>query len=176
MKKDYKNIIPQRFYEVSYENDVPELLKGALIAQLQARNGLLMSGKTGVGKTHVACAMAKYILDQGFDVLFYNTGKFLELLREEFGKEDEEKHLFRDMLEFKGVIILDDIGAEKPSAWAIERLYLIINEKYESMTPMIFTTNCEKEALMDTLGDRIVSRITGMTLTVRIPGQDRRTN
>ena len=175
MKKDFKKIIPKRFHEVSYENDVSEVVKAAMLNQLRERNGLFIVGNTGVGKTHIACAMAKYILEQGFDVLFYNTGKLLELLRDEFGK-DEEKCLFKEILDFKGVLILDDIGAEKPSAWAIERLYLIINDKYESMTPMIFTTNCEKEDLMNTLGDRIVSRITGMTLKVRIPGQDRRIN
>jgi DNA replication protein DnaC len=176
--KDYKDVIPSRFHHVSYKDDVSDVLKEALITQIQSGNGLFIIGDTGVGKTHIACAIATKVLEEGFDVKFLNTGKFLNTLRDEFSKtfDDPEEYqgLFNEVMNFNGIIILDDIGAEKPSEWVIERLYLLINEKYESMTPMIFTSNCNKDQLTERLGDRIVSRISGMTLKVKIPGIDRR--
>ena len=178
ISKDYKKVLPLRFHNASYENDVSAVAKKVMVDQIQARNGLFIYGEVGVGKTHIACAMAKEIMNNGFEVMFYNTGKFLEMLRNEFNKDFNEnedyKGLFQEAMDFKGILILDDIGAEKVSDWVIERLYLIINEKYESMIPVIFTSNCDKEILSARLGDRIVSRIAGMTVTLEIPGRDRR--
>jgi len=187
MKLDYKKIIPPRYHDVSYETSVSEGLKKDFLDQFRNRNGLYLYGEPGVGKTHIACALAKYLLDQGFEVRFYNTGDFLEKLREEFdgGFETEQEEgfddepylgLFRETMNFKGVLIFDDIGAEKASDWVRERLYLIINNKYENMIPMIFTSNCDKEILSARLTDRVTSRIMGMTKNMRITGQDRRVN
>lgn len=172
--KDYKKVIPPRFQDVSFEVDVPELIKKACIEQLKDKKGLLLVGETGVGKTHIACALIREFIEKGHEVRFYNTGKFLELLRSEFNDSSESIGLFQEVMDYDGVLFFDDLGAEKPSAWAIERLYLIINEKYEQMRPMFFTTNCSKENLVQTLGDRIVSRITAMTLQIKISGTDRR--
>jgi DNA replication protein DnaC len=77
-------------------------------------------------------------------------------------------------MNFKGIIVFDDIGAEKVSDWTRERLYLIINKKYEDMIPMIFTSNCDLEILSARLGDRISSRIMGMTELIKVDGEDMR--
>jgi DNA replication protein DnaC len=178
MKSNYKKIIPVRYHDVSYENDVKDDIKKILVGQIRKRNGIYIFGESGVGKTHLVCAMAKYILEQGVEVLFYNTGDFVEKLREEFEngiKYDEEYlGLFRETMNFKGILIFDDLGAEKISDWVRERLYLIINKKYEDMVPMIFTSNCDLEILSARLGDRVTSRIREVSEIINFTGVDMR--
>ena len=174
MEKDYKKIIPIRFHNASYE-DIPEEFKEKITKQIRDRNGVYFFGESGVGKTHMVCGLIKNFLKNGIDVMFLNTGDFLEKLREEFNKpNDEEESLFRTIMDFKGVLVFDDIGAEKASDWTRERLYLIINKKYEDMIPMIFTSNCDMEILSARMGDRISSRIMGMTDIIKVDGDDLR--
>jgi len=178
MKYDYKKILPIRFHNVSYENDVLEVIKKESQKQLKQRDGLYLWGLPGSGKTHIACAIAKNILDFGLEVRFFNTSDFLERLRDEYDnktKIDEDSNgLFRDTMDFRGILIFDDLGAEKASEWVIERLYMIINKKYEDMIPIIFTSNCDLEILSARLGDRITSRIAGMASFIHVNGPDRR--
>lgn len=172
-KKDYKKIIPPRFHNVSYEADVSDRMKEVFTKQIKSGNGVYLYGGPGVGKTHVVCAIAKNILENGIDVWFLNTSEFLEKLRQEFNSDDFQD-LFKEVMDFKGVLILDDIGAEKASEWTRERLYLVINKKYEEMQPVIFTSNCDLEILSARLGDRITSRIIGMTEVLEKRGEDKR--
>lgn len=177
MQKDYKKIIPLRFQNVSYENEVSPEVKNIFIDQIKKRSGLYIYGDSGVGKTHLACALIKYLLDHQIDARFFNTGDFLEKLREEFKSGDDDEltsSLFRDTMDFNGVLIFDDLGAEKITEWSRERLYLIINKKYEDMTPMIFTSNADLEIIAARMGDRVASRIREMTEVVKYDGPDRR--
>ena len=180
MASDFTKVLPLRYQSVSYETDVPEEVKQTFAEQIRNRNGMYIYGEAGVGKTHLACALAKYLLESGIDVMFYNTGDFLEKLREEFQKTDEEEDyffsLFRETMDFKGVLVFDDIGAEKISDWARERIYLIINKKYEDMVPIIFTSNVDLEIISARMGDRVASRIKEMTKEVKQGGKDRRLN
>ena len=178
--KNYKQIIPKKYHNVSYEKDVVDGIKSIVTSQISERAGLYLYGGAGVGKTHIACAIATKILDSGIDVVFYNTGDFLEKLREEFSSgtkdDDDYRGLFRETMDFEGVIIFDDIGSEKVSEWAIERLYLIINKKWEDVMPIIFTSNVDMEILSARLGDRIASRVKGMCEIIHLEGQDKRIN
>ena len=180
MASDFTKVLPLRYQSVSYETDVPEEVKQTFAEQIRNRNGMYIYGESGVGKTHLACALAKYLLESGIDVMFYNTGDFLEKLREEFQKTDGEEDyffsLFRETMDFKGVLVFDDIGAEKISDWARERIYLIINKKYEDMVPIIFTSNVDLEIISARMGDRVASRIKEMTKEVKQRGKDRRLN
>lgn len=174
---DYKKIIPIRYHNASYENDVKDIIKTEVTDRIQKHEGLYIWGPPGGGKTHIACALAKKFLESYINVMFFNTGDFLEKLREEYNKsnsDDESTSLFREVMDFKGILFFDDIGAEKANEWTRERLYLIINKKYEDMTPMIFTSNCDLEILSARMGDRITSRISGMTTRIMINEGDRR--
>jgi DNA replication protein DnaC len=136
-KKDYLRSIPRKFAGVDYDNDVPGNIKEAMTNQIRNRMGLYLFGTPGVGKTHIACALAKKVIDENYPVMFLNTTEMLEKFRQNFGKELEgdEEDLFNEIMEFEGVIFMDDIGAEKASEWTRERLCLIINKKYEDMFP-----------------------------------------
>lgn len=178
MQQDYKKIIPLRFQNASYEDDVSPKIKETTIKQIRTRSGLYIWGLPGTGKTHLVCALIKNIVKEGFEVKFYNTGDFLEKLRGEFSDgfshEDGYPGLFREIMDFKGILVFDDIGAEKITDWARERLYLVINKKYEDMVPVFFTSNCDMEILSARLGDRLASRIRGMVYIFEKTGPDRR--
>jgi DNA replication protein DnaC len=179
-KYDYKKIIPLRFQEASFEKDLTPEQQEIIINSLRKKEGLYLWGMPGSGKTHKACAIAKFVLTSGIQVKYYNTGDFLEMIREEFERtdedEDSDESLFRETMNFQGLLILDDIGAEKATPWVQERLYLIINKRYEDIWPTIFTSNCDMEVLSARLGDRISSRIVGMTKNIKINGSDKRIN
>ena len=170
-------MIPPRFHNVSYENDFSPVTRALIDVEIKNRNGLYIYGDSGVGKTHLACALAKDLLEKGFKVSFFEVAKLLELMRRGYDKGDEEENgdIFWELMTLKnGFIFLDDIGAEKLTDWARERLYLIINEKYNDLTPIIFTSNCDIEILSARAGDRITSRIVGTTEPIRLSGADRR--
>ena len=177
MQLDFTKIIPLRYHDVSYD-DVLEETKKEFTEQIRKRNGVYIYGEAGVGKTHLACAFAKHLLESGIEVMFYNSGDFLEKLREEFQKTDTEDDyffsLFREVMDFKGVLVFDDLGAEKMSDWARERLYLIINKKYEDLVPIIFTSNVDLEIISARLGDRVASRIKQMAKEMHQTGEDKR--
>jgi DNA replication protein DnaC len=104
---------------------------------------LVMQGPNGCGKTHLAIAIAKRCLDNGAAVLFATVPDLLDYLRAAFspntevGYDDE----FQKMREAE-VLILDDLGAEQSTAWANEKLFQLLNHRYNAHLPTVVTTNC----------------------------------
>lgn len=180
MKPDLKKIIPARFQNASFMQDVPEMMRKDIVDSLKKKEGIYLWGMPGCGKTHIAYALMKDLIEHtSKEVLFYNTGDFLEKLRDEFngfGRDEGDEGLFRETMNFDGILFFDDIGAEKETDWVRERLYLIINKKYEDRLPMIFTSNCDMEILSARLGDRITSRVIGMAKLIQVTGTDKRVN
>lgn len=173
MEKDYKKIIPPRFYKANYDNvddDVKKIVKN----QLEKKDGIFFFGDRGTGKTYITCAIARYLVSKGFPVLFYNTVDLMDRIRRGFENKDDNEVDLREIMNFKGLLILDDIGAEKTTEWTNERLYLLLNSRYENMLPVFFTSNLTLEELRTQISDRVVSRISGMTLRIKVEGDDRR--
>ena len=95
-------------------------------------------------------------------VKFANVVDLLERLRCSFDKNDTENGSAREILagyERAPLLILDDLGAEKPSGWSGERLYELINYRYSELLPTIFTTNCRADEIQARLGERLFDRI-----------------
>jgi DNA replication protein DnaC len=72
------------------------------------------------------------------------------------------------------LLVLDDLGAEKPTEWALEKIYQIVNSRYESLGPMIITTNLDLNSLERLLGERTFGRILEMCVPVEVGGEDHR--
>ena len=135
--------------------------------------GLLLMGREGTGKTHVAVSILKETIRKGYTGLYWNVPElFLELRRLMNDKVDiSEADLF-DNARRVDLLVLDDLGAERSSEYVTDRLYVMINGRYENDMPTIVTTNRGREELRSQLGPRIVSRLCEMCVPIEFPEGD----
>ena len=86
----------------------------------------------------------------------------------------ENNYGFLEYLIKAEVLVIDDIGTEKPSDWVAETLYNLVNSRYENTKTTIFTSNLELDELADKVDDKLASRITEMTDIIKSTGKDKR--
>ena len=165
--------IPNKFKNADL-NDCSDIIKDYFIQKKYNDNGLFLFGTFGVGKTYSMYALAKYFLARQIDVRVINLPSLLNIIRASFSKQEaqdssgnSEYAFVKDMSGIEKLIktkilIIDDIGAEKPSDWVAETLYYLINSRYEDDGVTIFTSNLKLGKLKEKIGDRIVSRIAEM--------------
>jgi len=104
--------------------------------------GILFRGPVGVGKTHLAVAVLKRLVEKGFTGKFFNFVHLLEQIKLSFNPEmeAEEPHLPR-LLARCHVVVLDELGASKPTEFVFNKLYDIVNYCFDRKISVIFTTN-----------------------------------
>jgi DNA replication protein DnaC len=147
--------------------------------------GMMLSGKIGAGKTHLAASVANVLLGQGLTVVLLTMQRILDSIKDTY--DDGSMSSTADVLEkyrSAALLIIDDLGKEQPTGWAQSELYRIVNDRYEQMRPVIVTTNYDDAALAMRLGsgkgcdmvtaEAIVSRLREMTHAVVMNGADRR--
>jgi len=143
--------------------------------------GLLFLGTCGVGKTHLAVALLKHVIIQkGDGGLFYD---FRDLLREIQGSwnsisQTSELNVLRPVLEAR-ILVLDELGANKPTEWVRDTIAHIINCRYNDKKLTIFTSNYPdtagqpgEETLTDRIGARLRSRLYEMCKVIEVRGKD----
>ncbi len=157
------------------QKKVVQLAKEFLEIYSVDSRGLIFMGGCGTGKTHLAVALLRDLIAKGHSGLFYNVITLLDELRSTF---DEGSSLSQwpilEKIQDTDILVLDDLGAEKTSGWVNDRLYAIINHRYENKKPIIVTTNREITELRDQVGNRIYSRLMEMCRTVIFAGKDYR--
>ena len=131
---------------------------------------LVLIGKVGCGKTHLAAAIANRLLASGSLVLFSTVSDLLDHLRATFMPSSTEVYdqLFQKMRE-AALLVLDDLGAQQSSPWANEKLFQLLNYRYNSRIPTIITTN---NTGLQGVEERIRSRMTDTGLVTRITFED----
>jgi DNA replication protein DnaC len=108
----------------------------------QTSCSLVLAGSVGTGKTHLAAAIVRSALAQGRSALFISAIGYLEHLKSTFEKKRTDLYLeMVDHVKSVSCLAIDDLGAEKPSEWTMERLYDVINARVERRTQTIVTTN-----------------------------------
>jgi len=138
--------------------------------------GLYLTGTVGCGKTHLASAIVHELAKQNVYTLFVFVPDFLDELRSMFDdtKQDTERENPFELAKISTVLILDDLGTEKVTEWANEKLLQLINYRYNNNLATIITSNYAMQALKGRLGERIYSRVKGMCEEIVINGEDRR--
>ena len=118
---------------------------------------LVLKGGYGCGKTHLAAAIANRQIADGRPVLFVNTPDLLDHLRATFNPESAVSYDERfDQVRNSPLLILDDLGTQSHSEWAQEKLYQILNYRYNAKLPTVITTNLELEAIEIRMRSRMV--------------------
>ena len=144
--------IPIRFRECSFHNYFPKndsqyfahSFAIRLVEEYPAVDtGLLFMGPVGVGKTHLAIAVFKDLIEQkGATCLFYESGSLLKAIQDSYNpvSQNSEMRVLAPVYQAE-VLVLDELGASVPTNWVRDTLYQIINTRYNNKKLTIFTTN-----------------------------------
>jgi DNA replication protein DnaC len=148
-----------------------------------ATAGLFFEGQPGVGKTHLAVAVLKQIVQQtGARGLFYDTRDLLRIIRSTYDPSirTTELDILRPVMA-ADLLVLDDLGAEKTSEWVEETMNLIVNTRYSERRLTMFTSNypdipddTEPNSLLFRIGDRMRSRLHEMCEFIVLDAADYR--
>lgn len=122
--------------------------------------GMYLYGTTGSGKTRLACAIANALIRQEVRVVYWNVPSLLEALKAAYDGQGTATEILRDAHNAT-LLVLDDLGSEKPTEWTRNILYELINSRMENVLPTIVTSNYapDDRRLADMLGPRIMSRL-----------------
>ena len=145
------------------------------------RPGLLLVGPSGVGKTHLACAVLRALLERGHECLYLDYLESLEAMRNEM-RESNLEHRLMDAACSAEVLLWDDLGAQRATDWTEDTVTSVVNHRYNHRQSMILTTNLSDRedpnkivsSLSDRIGNRSVSRIMEACLVIRVSGPDYR--
>ena len=146
-----------------------------------ADRGLLLLGHAGVGKTHVAVGVLRAVIEKtGAQGLFYDTRDLLKTIRSTYDPvvKASESSILRPVMECP-FLVLDDLGAERPTDWVEEMMNLIVNTRYNERRMTLFTSNYadvpdieDPNSLLFRIGFRMRSRLQEMCSTVEIDAAD----
>jgi DNA replication protein DnaC len=153
--------------------------------------GLLLTGDVGIGKTHLAVGILQgLILEKGVRGLFCDYRELLKRIQESYNPlvSTTELQILAPVFEAE-VLILDELGAQKPTDWVWDTVALILNTRYNDKRTTLITTNypnapaalarnADRAIREETLGDRITermrSRIAEMCVEIKMRGNDMR--
>jgi len=153
------------------------------------RTGLLLIGSIGVGKTHLAVGVIReLILSKGVACLFYDYRELLKQIQNSYNDSVKatELDVLRPVFDSE-VLVLDELGAVKPTEWVWDTVSLILNTRYNDNRTTIITTNFDdrpagavagprgaarEETLGDRIGERMRSRLHEMCRKLELQGED----
>jgi DNA replication protein DnaC len=159
--------------------------------------GLLLIGSIGVGKTHLAVGIIKeLVLSKGIPCLFYDYRELLKQIQNSYNDSVKatELDVLRPVFDTE-VLVLDELGAVKPTDWVWDTVSLILNNRYNDKRTTIITTNfpddvgqdpyekpasefaraqrsMRRETLGDRIGERMRSRLHEMCRIIKMEGED----
>jgi DNA replication protein DnaC len=167
--------MPKRF-QLARLSDFPPEIQGHYNEDLffDQGTGLFIHGGVGSGKTHFAAAVVyAYLRIENYDqVLFATMPDLLDRIRATYNGGERDDILERALT--VPVLVLDDLGTEKVTDWVLEKIYQIVNHRYNDMALTICTSNYAPSMLAKRIGERAVSRLLEMCRVVKLEGADRR--
>lgn len=170
-------------FSLDYYRDDPTDFDRAEYALSRARSyaegfgpesgNLLLVGATGLGKTHISTAIAKVVLERGYDVVYETVGNLIsdfeyDRYKSGYGASEVkgERYLACELL------LLDDLGTEQTNSFVISTLYHLINTRLNHGKQTVINTNLKGDELSERYGDRIASRLLGEYEVLFLSGHD----
>ncbi len=131
---------------------------------------IIFQGVTGCGKTHLAAAIINYRYQAGNPALFIVVPEFLDHLRSTFSPESKISYdeIFESVKKTP-LLILDDFGEQATTPWAQEKLYQVINYRYNAQLPTVITTRYSLDDIDSRISSRFVDRKLSMTYNINVP-------
>lgn len=197
--------IPDRYQHCTledYETRFPSAHRSLGAALVQARNfvraypletdgrGLLLVGSIGVGKTHLAVGMLRAMIERGARGVFVDYRDLLKQVQNSYNRNVAitELEVLGPIFEAE-VLVLDELGASKPTDWVWDTVAHILNTRYNDRRTTVITTNyanlppgggelngpraaMREETLGDRIGERMRSRLQEMCVPVEMLGED----
>ena len=115
---------------------------------------VMLWGGYGTGKTHLVMAVANELLERGVGVLAFTAPDLLDMLRE--GYEDGSYARLLGAAKSAEVLLLDDLGSERGTAWADEKLFQVVDARYREQRPLLISSNVDPERFENgRLADRL---------------------
>ncbi len=137
-----------------------------------ACDNLLMSGRTGLGKTHLSLSIAKAVIDKGFGVVYGSAPDLLsQIERQRFSRAEIDLQPLELILACD-LLILDDLGAEFSTSFTNATIYQLMNTRLNKRLPTIISTNLTPQEMLNLYGERVFSRIIGHYIPLFFVGQD----
>lgn len=184
--KSYRTTEHNRRAQLAAERYIADFVPGG------TPTGLLFAGSVGTGKTHLAIGIARRLIEtKGIEVRFVDVRELLDRLRSSYDADSAETptRIVKPIVE-ADLIVIDELGAARPTDWVFETQELLIGQLYNRMKPVIVTTNlpnlgpgasaegsgyaraARPETLGDRIGARMFSRLQQMCSAYSINGPD----
>ena len=144
--------------------------------------GLFITGTYGVGKTYLASCIANETIKNKNTVVFGTLIQLLDYIKDTYKDSDMSDKEYLNLYSSVDLLIIDDLGKEKPTEWVLEKLFLIVNNRYNNYLPIVITTNYNRNQLREILCvnknysmvDSIISRLYEMCGGIEIKDEDHR--
>lgn len=131
---------------------------------------LIFQGVNGCGKTHLAAAIANYQLAQGKPAFFVVVPDLLDHLRSTFSPDSKISYdEFSEKLKETPLLILDDFGEQSATPWAQEKLYQLINYRYNARLPLVVTTCLSLDEIETRISSRMVDPRISLVFNITAP-------
>lgn len=180
------SLMDERFRDQSFETFKATKYNGKILRlskryvdkfkeMIERNQGLLFYGDVGTGKSFTAACIANALMEKRVPVVMTS---FVKLLENTKGFDSDEEKLIKQLNRAK-LLIIDDLGAERSSDYALEKVYNIVDSRYRARLPMLITTNLEMQEMQscsDIRYKRIYDRIFEICYPVRFDGPSFRKN
>ncbi|MEN6325813.1 MAG: hypothetical protein ABFD18_06365 [Syntrophomonas sp.] len=192
----FENYIPKTKQQAAALN----ICQSYCLDKILTGQGLMLVGSWGSGKSHLSVATARSLIQtapekygvrqdeqnvynpdnpnqikyEGIYCSFFSVVELLDALRPGSEAKQRRGEALFHRAKADQLVVLDDIGVEKPTDWVAERLYAVVDTRYRMERATIFTSNCSEKELTNQLGGRLVSRIYEMAEPVQVIGPDHR--
>jgi DNA replication protein DnaC len=176
----HERLAPEAFTDARLGADAPrqarEWVDSYVAGSLGDRCSLMLSGRVGRGKTHLAYGALRAIAEAGCRDAAWAGGTVAQIFTRLRPNSGEHRAAVIRELTTIPILLLDDLGAVKDSEWTEEAILDLIDARISRLAPMIVTTNATPKELRAAIGDRALSRLAGMCRQFEFPANtpDRR--